>query len=188
VRWRKCVACRRRPWAPSRRRVTSGYDCPVCRGELPDHDSALTSELRLERAVLDWLRSAPVCQVHTIAGEVDPADPARRDKLSVLTTDRAVELLSDLASSGSQYSVCPDELRPLRLRMPEMYDWIAFVGKAGKMLDRHLDALVRTRYKYHGVWSDADPDIDNELGSVHRSPSGDVVVLWHGPTSIRADS
>lgn len=176
----KFVACNRR-FKPTRRRTGGFTRCRVCWTSLRDLQEQETAQKRLHQAMRTWLTGAPLDQVSTQAGQLDPADPAYgTDLISVLTMDEAV---GDLAGAINQIPAnhfCPDRLTtgvPKGLRREFDFVYLRFVEFKPRLPKGHSDVLLRERTYYPAVASKGLMTFYG--GSVFQSPSGDVVVRWH---------
>lgn len=145
---------------------------------LRSYDDREAARGRLRQAMHDWLTAAPVYQVRTNAGKVDPADPAySTTPMSVLTVRDAVEDLGHAVNKYPRQNRCPDRLlRVLGRRLGWEFETLSFVDVSPTLPDRYSDVLIRhtERWRYQHM----KPEVDSDIGSIYRSPGGDVVVLW----------
>lgn len=135
----------------------------------------------------DWLEAAPVYDVRTSGGNVDPEDPAYSTLImNCLTIDGAVDEIGRAVNESLGQHPCPDSLSfsPRTHRSQSEFEYLSFATVSPTLPDRYSDVLVRQRVFDHaprsriGDSEDTRPEVQHDVGSIYRSPSGDVVVLW----------
>lgn len=175
----RCIACDRRGRPRRGTSIPGGYACPVCWTHLGTAEQRDAAHERLNQWIREWLAAAPVYPVSTNDGKPHPDDPAyKRVPMSVLGPSDAAHDLGKAIEKLVRPFFCPDTLAfaPEEMRSDWEFEFLEFPAGSFILPERYADAMVRERHHFRSRSLPAE--VKRDVGSIHRSPSGDVIVIW----------
>jgi hypothetical protein len=151
----------------------------VCWTYLDTAEQRAAAVESLRRAVASWLAAAPVYDLVTADGKAGPDAPGYSSvPMKVLVLNDAVQDLEDAVNQHPLQNPCPDRLalRPRSQRWDSRFEYVRFAQVTPALPHSYADVLVRERVHY--PYQEARAEVICDVGSVYRSSSGDVIVIW----------